>query len=312
MRGGFLIIANPTSGRGRGRRIAEDVASLLRSQGRHVELEYTARSGDAAFRARSSLQEQADWACVVACGGDGTVQEVAGSLADHRASIGDNGPALGLAPAGRCNDFARALGITPESHAIVDVLTQGEPIAVDLGRVNGKYFCTVATVGIDAEVSDFVDSMRMPLRGTAAYIYGAICVLATYQAPKLRMEGDFGVMERELLLASSANTSSYGGAIQIAPHAVPTDGQLDVCLVDPMPRLRALRLLPKLMSGRHVTRPEVHFHQIRRMTIAAERELDIWADGERLARTPATIEVVPGAVRVLCSRRVLHAGRGHQ
>lgn len=290
----FLIIANPTSGRGRGGGIAHAVVDRLRAAGRAVEVRFTSGKGDAERIAREAAGSTSRPGCVVACGGDGTIQEVVNALAD----AADETP-LGLAPAGRCNDFGRALGILREAGAISEILLHGQARPVDLGRLNGRYFCTVATAGVDAEVSDFVDTMKMPLRGTPAYLYGAIRVLVGYRYKSMRIEGDFGVVERPLLLASSANTSCYGGAIRIAPQASPTDGLLDICYVDKMSRLAAMRLLPTLLSGRHGERPEVHFARTRRMTIHTDPPMTLWADGERVATTPATIDVVPKAIKVI-------------
>ena len=297
--GAYLIIANPTSGRGRGRRIGETVAESLRSAGRDVELRFTTGRGDGESIARSALTGSAQFGCIVACGGDGTVQEIVNAVV-----AAGSGVAMGLAPAGRCNDFARALGIVRDADAIAAVLLRGEARPVDLGRVNGRLFCTVATAGIDAEVSEYVDSMTLPLRGTPAYLYGAIRVLRRYQCRPMRITGDFGTIDRPMLLASSANTSCYGGAIHIAPEASPTDGLLDVCLIDPMSRWRAMRLLPALLAGRHGGRRGVHFARTLRMTIGTDEPMVLWADGERIASTPATIEVVPAAVRVFQQRIV--------
>lgn len=274
--------------------MAEAVAEILRRDDRRVEIRRTAAHGDGERIAREVIDRLDPNACVVACGGDGTIQEVVNAIAGSGKDI-----LLGLAPAGRCNDFGRALGIRAEAQAIADVLLGGEPRRVDLGRVNGRYFCTVATAGVDAEVSDFVDGMKMPLRGTPAYLYGAMRVLMSYRCKKMQLEGDFGVIERPLLLASSANTSSYGGAIHIAPDAVPTDGMLDICFVDQMSRFAAMRLLPTLLSGKHGRRPEVHFARTRRMTIQTDTPMTLWADGERVATTPATVEVVPGAIQIM-------------
>jgi YegS/Rv2252/BmrU family lipid kinase len=210
---------------------------------------------------------------------------------------------MGLAPAGRCNDFARALGILAKPEAIVDTLVNGQPGPVDLGKVNKRYFCTVATVGIDAEVTSFVDSMKMPLAGTMAYLYGALRVLARYQPRSLRITGDFGVIEQPVFIASSANTSSYGGAIPIAPDAVPTDGQLDLCVIRHVSRLRAFTLVPTVLAGRHGSLPETRFIRTRRVQIDADKPLELWADGELMACTPAMIEVASGAVQVILPRR---------
>jgi len=141
--------------------------------------------------------------------------------------------------------------------------------------------------------------MRMPLRGTLAYLYGAIRVLIHYRPYDMKITGDFGAIERPMLLASTANTSCYGGAIRIAPDADPADGRLDLCVVDRVSRLRAIALIPSLLAGRHGRCPAVHFFRTRRLTIESPQPLEIWADGERIANTPATIEVVPAALRVL-------------
>ena len=298
----FLIVANPTSGRGRGRRMAEAVLQRLHHQGKQAEIRYTAARGDAESISRDACRSVAPPECVVACGGDGTIQEVANTLASLQKPMSDACPVLGLAPAGRCNDFARAMGIRPDPDAVAGALFHGTARPIDLGRVNDRYFCTVATLGVDAEVSSFVDTMRMPLRGTPAYIYGALRVLARYRPHPLRVEGDFGLIERPLFLASSANTPFYGGNIRIAPQADPTDGYLDLCVIDPVSRLKSFGLLPKLLAGRHVALPIVHFHRTRRVMIDAPSPMDVWADGERIARTPVTIDIVPGAVRVMVPR----------
>ena len=113
----FLIIANPAAGRGRGRRTAEAVADHLRQAGAGVSVRYTTSSGEAEDIARASASGTDRPACIVVCGGDGTVQEVANALAYARESLGESTPLMGLAPAGRCNDFARALGIAADPAA---------------------------------------------------------------------------------------------------------------------------------------------------------------------------------------------------
>ncbi len=298
----FLIVANPTSGRGRARRTAETVAQHLRAIGAHAEIRFTFARGEAEILASEACHDAAPPECIVACGGDGTIQEIANALAPLRESMANSCPALGVAPAGRCNDFARAIGIRSDPEFIAAVLSSGRAKKIDLGRVNDRYFCTVATLGIDAEVTSFVDRMRMPLRGTPAYLYGTMRVLARYRRQTLRIEGDFGVMERPVTLASCANTRSYGGNIRIAPMADPTDGYLDLCVIDSVSRFRALRLLPVLLKGRHEFLDIVHFHRARRVRIDAPNGSEVWADGERIARTPVTIDIAPDAVRVIVPR----------
>jgi diacylglycerol kinase (ATP) len=147
------------------------VARLLRVEGRRVEVVETTAAGDASRIAIEACSLNGGRPnLIVACGGDGCVQEVAGALASVREADGGGGPVMGLAPAGRCNDFARAMGISANPISITETLQGGQPEDVDLGRCNGRVFCTVATVGVDAEVSRYVDTMRMPLRGVTSVI----------------------------------------------------------------------------------------------------------------------------------------------
>jgi len=298
--GVILIIYNPISGRGRGKRIAEAVNHQLLQRNLTVELEPTSQSGDAQRIVQRAVSASPDkYRCVVACGGDGTVQEVAHALANMSAQLREIVPPLGLAPAGRCNDFSRALGISTDANAITKTLHQNHTIPVDLGCANGQHFCTVATLGVDAHVSSFVDSMRMPLKGTLAYVYGAIRVLLNYKPTSVKLEGDFGLIDKPVFLATTANTSSYGGGIPIVPMANPTNGKLDICVIDSVGKLTAFYMLPIIITGRHAGRAGVRFLQTIKMSIHADSPQDVWADGECIATTPVTLSVVPNAIRVV-------------
>ncbi len=298
--GTILVVYNPISGRGRGKRLAETISQQLGQRDIPVELEPTSRSGDAQQIVRVAVSTSPEkYRCVVACGGDGTVQETAHALATLSTQSEENVPPLGLAPAGRCNDFARALDISTEPEIIVEILHRNHTMPIDLGCANGQHFCTVATLGVDAQVSSFVDAMRMPLKGTIAYVYGAIRVLMNYRPTPVKLEGDFGLIEQPVFLATTANTSSYGGGIPIVPQAIPSDGKLDVCVIDSVGKLSAFRMLPIVMTGRHTGRKGVRFLQTKKMTIQTASPQDVWADGERIATTPVTMSVVPNAIKVV-------------
>jgi len=293
-----FIIVNPAAGGGRGGRVAWEIAAVLRAAGLNVTIRHTERKGDAERIATEAARTSSDGnTCIAACGGDGTVQEVANSLAGLRAS-GDAGAVMALAPAGRCNDFARALGVPKDAKGMAETILRGAARPVDLGRVNGRFFCTVATAGADAEITRYVDGMKMPLRGTPAYLYGASCVLSRYRGCRVTLEGDFGTFEQNVFVASTANTALYGGAIRIAPMADPTDGWLDLCVIDLVSKARIITLLPRVLLGRHAGQPEVRFFRTRGFTMRSPQPIQLWADGEPIAQTPALVESVQDAVRI--------------
>ena len=117
---------------------------------------------------------------------------------------------------------------------------------VDLGKIGDHYFDTIVTCGYDAEVSRRVTEGGAPFSGTAAYVYTAITMLFSYKSPYVRLEGDFGSYEGNILLTATGITSSYGGGMKILPNAVMDDGFLDVCIIKPVPRRTVLRMLVTL------------------------------------------------------------------
>lgn len=285
----LTVIANPVSGRGKGRRYAQDLLAALAARGGRAELRWTEERGDGRRLARAALQNGAD--TVVVCGGDGTMQEAAGELAG-------SGARLVPGPAGKCNDFAAALGLSPEVERVAAAALAGASRPVDLVGTGAGYYCTVGAIGFDAEVSRFVDNLGGPLKGTPAYLYGVIRVLSGYRPAHMRLIHDDGVIEGPHLLVAVANSVSYGGSIPIAPRAVPDDGLLDLVLVRPAGFWRVMGLLPTLLRGRHESAPEVSFVRTRRVTIETSRPVELWADGEPVSVSPLTLEVSPGALRL--------------
>lgn len=290
----ILIVTNPTAGHGKARVLAEDVKARLRAEGRKAEVAFTQGAGDAR---RLAAEAVAAGAFVVAgCGGDGTLQEIANALAGTAC-------AMGFLPVGRCNDLARALGIvnTDSPEKLARNLLSRTPRKIDLGvyrsltgggtAAGKRYFCTVATLGFDSDVSRFVETRKLPVKGTLAYLYGIIRVLLAYRCPRVRLRGDFGEWNGRILLAATGNTPFYGGAMQIAPGAKLDDGLFHVCVVRKVPRRTVLRILPQVFKGQHIHHPAVQLLQTRRLEIETQDGSEwICADGESLGQTPALLE----------------------
>lgn len=295
----FLILFNPAAGTRRSGHIAASVDTCLRQAGLDSRTQQTYAPGEAERIARDAIAANKDEPlCIVACGGDGTVQQVANAIAHSNSE----NAILGLAPAGRCNDFARALGVKGSPDEVAQVLKTALPRPIDLGRVGDRFFCTVAAIGFDASVSRYVNDMRIPLRGPPAYVYGTLQVLRRYQAPTLRLSGDFGRHEGPVFLAATANTPWYGGSMNIAPDADPFDGQIDICLVTKVSRARVLRLLPRVMAGSHVAFPEVRMLRSRSLSVSEigpPTNLEVWADGEPLGKLPVEIKSAANAIEIL-------------
>lgn len=289
----FLVIANPTSGSQSAPHLATRTVELLKEKGRSAELKVTGARGDAQVWARDAAL--AGIPCVVGCGGDGTLQEIATEL-EGSAS------ALGILPGGRCNDFAHALGISKNDkpEKLAATLAAGRVRAIDLGAVAGRRFLTVATLGFDSDVSRFVETRKLWFKGTPAYIYGVARVLPGFRFPLIRLRGDFGGREERMLLAATGNAPCYGGAMQIAPNAKMDDGQFDICAVKKLPRLAVFGFLLRVLKGTHINHTAVEMLKSRTLDVETpEGPQYICADGETIGQTPCTFEVKPGALKVI-------------
>ena len=287
----FLLIANPISGKGKSKVIAEKAHQQLSSNGRRGKLTLTTQRGDAHRLAQEAIQNGCRW--LIACGGDGTIHEVVNAIA-ARPEV-----TLGLIPCGRGNDFAKALGIPKNPDQAIQVLLSGRPFQVDVGRIGDFYFDTIVTCGYDAEVSRRATEANVPFSGTATYVYTAITTLFSYNTPAARIEGDFGVYEGNILLAATGITPHYGGGFKIVPDAVVNDGLLDVCIIEPVSRLTVLRMLIKLFWGGHTSHPAVSIQRTKSLTIQTDPPTLLYADGEKVGYTPATVELVERGLTVL-------------
>ena len=287
----FLLIANPISGKGKAVGTAEQAFQQLTNAGHTGRLELTTQAGDANRIAQEAVENGSHW--IIACGGDGTIHEVVNAIAEKPDMV------LGVLPCGKGNDFAEALQIPTKPAEAIEVLLNGMTQQVDLGKIGDHYFDTIVTCGYDAEVSRRVTEEGAPFSGTASYVYTAITTLFRYQPPAARLQGDFGSYEGEILLTATGITSSYGGGMKIMPEAIIDDGLFDVCIIEPVPHRTVLRLLFTLFWGGHTGHPAVQMHRTKTLTIETDPPILLYADGERVCYTPATIEIVERGLTVI-------------
>ena len=308
----FILIANPISGKGRAKTIAEQAYAALTEAGHTGTLALTAGTGDAERFAHDAVNTGIRK--IITCGGDGTLHEVVNGIAAVPDTV------LGALPCGRGNDFAAAIGVPRKTEEAVQNLFTGKPTRVDLGKITPlpvdetsraqtgtevpppqktRYFITIATCGYDAEVSRRGAERSTPFKGTAAYVCAALATLTDYKCPIIKLAGDFGTLEGEHLLAATGITPRYGGGFRIVPNARYDDGLFDVCSIRSVSKLTILRLLVTLFWGGHVSHPAVEMRQTRTLRIETEPAMRLYADGEPMCETPAMIEIVKHGLTVL-------------
>jgi diacylglycerol kinase (ATP) len=285
----IALLVNPTSGKGRGARLAEPAAQRLRDTGASVDV-VIGRDADEAFdRVRDRVALGVD--AVVAVGGDGLVNIALQVVA------GTDVP-LGVVPAGTGNDFARALGLSlTDPMTATDHVIRGAAREIDLGRVAGRWFGGVLGCGFDSMVNERANRMSWP-HGRARYNLAILAELRTFRPVPFELVLDGEVWQTEAMLVAVGNSASYGGGMRVCPDARLDDGLLDVTVLGPISKPEFIRVFPTVYKGTHVSHHAVTVRRASKVSLRATG-VTAYADGERVAVLPVTCEAVPRALRVL-------------
>ncbi|MEX1253201.1 MAG: diacylglycerol kinase family protein [Dehalococcoidia bacterium] len=265
--------------------------------GWEIALQPTDAAGHATALARDAAQRGLD--AVVACGGDGTVNEVANGLAR-------SATALAVVRGGTANVWAKEARLPKKVEPALRLLAEGETRTVDLGRAGERYFLLMAGVGFDATIVREVSSTLKRRIGAAAYLLHGIQRAITYRTRPAELAADGVSMSDGLYWLLLGNTRSYAGVLNLTHLARADDGRLDLCLLRRGGLLRLAWLAPWVLLGRHDRRPEVLYQPVSSFEVGTAG-LSVQVDGEYLGETPMRFEVAPGALRVIVPRALKSA-----
>ena len=298
----IIILFNPSAGGGKAHRLLDQAAEVLRRGGAELQILESRSPQHLVELARDAREEKPD--VVVAAGGDGTVHYILNGLFPSAVP-------LGIIPVGRGNDLARGLGIPLAAPEAAEVLRKGKVREIDLARVRGAdktlqkdgtqsivYAC-IGGVGFDSVVNRYANERARRVHGRLAYIWGILRCLKSYQAQPLEITSDAQNYSGEIMLAVVGNNTSYGDGVKVTPRARLDDGLLDVCIVPAMGKWELLRWVPSAYRGTHLAHQRIIYFQASRITLRSSAHLELFGDGEFLQELPATIEVVPRALRVV-------------
>jgi YegS/Rv2252/BmrU family lipid kinase len=284
----LTLLVNPSSAGGRSLKLLPRIEAALDARRVAFRAEKT-RSLD--HGAESALRAVELGEVPVVVSGDGLLGVVGGAMAGA-------GAPLGLIPAGRGNDLARALGIPTDPEAAVDALLAGHSRLIDVGEANGKRFLGIASIGFDSECNRLANETHW-LRGNLVYAYSMPRTLIGWRTARFTIAvGE----ERKRLsgyFVAVANNSVYGGGMWIAPEAEIDDGEFDVVAIGEVGKLRFLRGLRDVLKGTHLDKPEVSIFRTPRLELDASRPFPVYADGDHLTDLPVSLRVLPRCLSIL-------------
>ena len=277
------ILANPRAGSGKSRRIVEELVIALRGRGL-IPMVCWQREELGAILASSARDEVR---CAVAAGGDGTLLEVI-----NRAS----GIPVTVLPLGNENLVARHCGIARSGRTVAEIVAGGLVRRYDLARVNGRLFCLMASVGLDADVVHRVHRRRRGHVNRLSYAIPLLQAVQNYRFPAVDVEiEDTGERLRGATIFLF-NLPEYALRLPIAAGGSAVDGLLDLFVFERPGVLELLRYLAAVVTRQHRNLPDLQHRQVRRVRLSASGAAPVQTDGDPAGQLPGTIEVVPGAL----------------
>ena len=282
------IIANPVSGRGKGRIRAEALHDALQGRVETVDLILTQRAGEGEQAARSP-----DADCVVAVGGDGSVNEVINGLRDSQV--------LAILPSGTANVVARELRIPRHPQLVADLIAERQLRRIDVGLHSDRRFLLGAGAGLDAAVVEAVSRQRGQKANLRNWVWPTIQTMRTYTFPKFRVLVDDQEVSDQSQYAIVGNCRYSAGIFPATPKAEIDDGLLDICVFHDLNKLRLLKLLFAVWRTSYIHRNEIIYRQGRTAEFQAlSREMvPLQVDGDPAGPLPARFGVVPRGIQVV-------------
>lgn len=285
----MMIIVNPLSNVGKNKDSLQLIKDELKASAIEHEIFFSEYAGHSIELAKKAVKEK--YSCVVAVGGDGTVNEVGQNLIDTNI-------AMGIIPSGSGNGLARHLGIPMNLKKSLQILISGKFRNIDTASLNGKVFLSTAGIGFDAHVGwKFAEFGK---RGLLSYMHISALEFFNYKPRSYILEIDGKIIKSKAFLISFANSGQFGNNAWIAPDAKIDDGYLNVCILDKFPITDLAELIYRLFTKNLSGSKYYHIHKAKEIKVKKGHNM-VHLDGEpKLETTELQIKVKPASMKVIC------------
>ena len=270
----YVFIINPASGKTDYDKIKENIIKTLENEEYEI---YETKAPKEATEIASRFKNEEN-TVVYSVGGDGTLNEVVNGIAEGKCK-------LGIIPTGSGNDFYRTLKEA-----------QTENVRLDLGKVNGRYFINISSVGMDAETCNNANKIKSKIKLHSSYYLALIHTFLTFKSKSLKLKIDKNVYAGDYIIAAICNGKYYGGGFKIAPVASFDDNQFDIYLVSKAGKLKLIKILLALLKSEHEKYNEVRKYTGKNITITSENNLIVNIDGEITISKNIEIEMIEDAL----------------
>ena len=267
-----------------------------------VQLVSTLWKKHAVELARQATKDGCDY--LIAVGGDGTLHEVVNGV--FQSNIPVNAfPAIGVLSYGSANDFARTAGLKKSLEGLTELIRSRTTQRIDLGKIvleqtgETRYFINIAGVGLSPEVARKVAESPGVLGPGFNYFRHILSGFLGYEKKQVACTANTWQWTGGLLQMAVANGRYFGHALCIAPDARLADGRFHIAIFGDLSLWDYALNLGNLKKGRKIGHPQVSYREATELLLKSDDPCGIEADGEFAGLLPATLSVVPRAIRFL-------------
>ena len=298
-----LFIINPAAGsRNRTDSYSEVIHRLCRERGLSYDIRVSTAPGECTRFAREAAETGTEYR-LYACGGDGTLNEVVQGAAGHE------NVAVTVFSGGSGNDFVKIFD-DPQAFFSLERLLDAQETTFDLIACNEDISLNICSVGLDARIgTDVSRYKRLPLlHGFRAYAASTVVNVIKGVAEHYVVEINGERIDSKMTMICVCNGRYYGGGFNPVPEADPTDGILDVLLVNKVSRLKVAGVVGKYKAGRYKQLPKLIRHfRTKQVKILCDKPTPINLDGEMRLSQEVTMAVSDKKLRFFYPRGLVFA-----
>lgn len=230
---------------------------------------------------------------ILVAGGDGTVDSVVNAMKSRNINI-----PIGVLPVGTANDFGKLINMPNDVQEACKQILESKPVAVDVGKINDKYFINVASSGLFTDVSQKTDVNLKNTIGKLAYYLKGLEELPNFRKLKIKLSSKECSYDGEMYLLLVFNGRTAGN-FNLATEAEIIDGKLDVIVFKAVPIIELLPLFIKLLKGEHLDSDKVVYFKTDEVFIESSEDIVTDIDGERGPDFPLKVECIKGGIKLL-------------
>lgn len=234
-----------------------------------------------------------DYEYIIVAGGDGTVDSVVNAMMKRKIDL-----PIAILPVGTANDFGTFLDMPNDVVEACKRILDSKPVAVDVGKINDKYFINVASTGLFTDISQKTDGNLKNSIGKLAYYIKGIEEIPNFRKLKVKLTSQEMKYEGEMYLILVFNGRTAGN-VKLATRANYNDGLLDVIMIKAVPIYGIIPLVIKILKGEHLDSDNVIYFKTKEILIESNEDIVTDIDGERGPDFPLSIKCIQNAIKVL-------------